>query len=55
MFIDIIYNYANCRMIEIDRLNPDYAQAMNNLGNLLKDQERYQDAKQLLTRAVELQ
>lgn len=39
----------------IDRLNPQYAQAMNNLGNLLNNQKRYQEAKDLLKKAVGLQ
>lgn len=37
------------------RLYPDYAQAMNNLGNLLKDKARYRDAEELFLRAIELQ
>ncbi|XP_044010083.1 protein O-mannosyl-transferase TMTC4-like [Aphidius gifuensis] len=40
---------------EAIRLHPDYAQAMNNLGNLLKDQEKYNDAEKLLRKAVEIQ
>lgn len=56
----IASDLGNITMAEFEyrkalRLNPDYAQAMNNLGNLLKDQEQYQEAKKLLTRAVELQ
>lgn len=37
------------------RLHPDYAQAMNNLGNLLKEQKRYEEAEKLLRKAVETQ
>lgn len=35
-------------------LNPEYDQAMNNLGNLLKDQGKNTEAEQLLEKAVEL-
>lgn len=37
------------------RLNPDYAQAMNNLGNLMKDRGNYEEAEKLFKRALELQ
>jgi len=36
-------------------LNPEYAQAMNNLGNLLKDQGRLSEAANLFKRAISLQ
>lgn len=35
-------------------LNPEYDQAMNNLGNLLKDQGKNEEAEQLLRKAVEI-
>ena len=38
----------------LSSLNPDYDQAMNNLGNLLKDQEELPEAERLLERAVEI-
>lgn len=39
----------------LNRLNPTYAQAMNNLGNLLKNQGKYLEAEILFKRAIELQ
>ena len=33
-------------------LEPDYIQALNNLGNLLKDERRYKDAEYFLRRAI---
>ncbi len=38
----------------IFRLNSQYDQAMNNLGNLYKDMGRVTEAESLLQRAVEL-
>ncbi|XP_053597358.1 protein O-mannosyl-transferase TMTC4 [Microplitis demolitor] len=46
---------AEAEYLEALRLNPQYAQAMNNLGNLLNNQKRYQEAKDLLKKAVGLQ
>ena len=37
------------------RLNPRYAQAMNNLANLYKDEHNYEDAKKLLRLALTIQ
>ena len=36
------------------RLNPNYDQAMNNLGNLLKDRGQFDEAERLLEKAVEI-
>lgn len=37
------------------RLNPKYAQAMNNLGNLFKDDGQFLEAVNLFKQAVSLQ
>ena len=34
------------------RLNPEYDQAMNNLGNILKDKNELEEAEELLSKAV---
>lgn len=39
----------------LHRLNPKYAQAMNNLGNLLKDDGQLLEAENLFKEAVNLQ
>lgn len=39
---------------EAIRLNPTYDQALNNLGNLIKDDGRYEEAEVLLERAVKI-
>ena len=36
------------------RLNPRYDQAMNNLGNILKDRGQLDEAERLLEKAVEI-
>ncbi|XP_014219395.1 transmembrane and TPR repeat-containing protein 4 [Copidosoma floridanum] len=40
---------------EAIRLNPEYAQAMNNLGNLYKNENNYVKAEKLLRQAVKIQ
>ena len=47
-------NLIKVLLLYIYRLNPDYDQAMNNLGNLLKDQDELPEAERLLERAVEI-
>ena len=41
-------------MIFIFRLNKDYDQAMNNLGNILKEKGQLVEAEQLLLNAVSI-
>lgn len=44
--------YAIAKYRQAIQLNPEYDQAMNNLGNILKDKNELAEAEQLLERAV---
>lgn len=39
-------------MCIVSRLNPQYDQAMNNLGNILKEKNELIEAEELLEKAV---
>lgn len=58
LHIDTLYDYFKLRPLyeyfACFSLNPEYDQAMNNLGNLLKDQGKNEEAEQLLRKAVEI-
>jgi protein O-mannosyl-transferase len=41
-------------MLCIFRLHPEYEQAMNNLGNLLRDSGNLDEAENLLTQAINI-
>lgn len=46
---------AKVKYQEAIELNPTYAQALNNLGNLLKEEKNLSEAEKLLRQAVTLQ
>ncbi|XP_053391132.1 protein O-mannosyl-transferase TMTC4-like [Mercenaria mercenaria] len=46
--------YAITKYRQAITLNPEYDQAMNNLGNILKDKDELFEAEQLLERAVSI-
>ncbi|XP_053403267.1 protein O-mannosyl-transferase TMTC4-like [Mercenaria mercenaria] len=46
--------YAITKYRQAIALNPEYDQAMNNLGNILKDKDELFEAEQLLERAVSI-
>ncbi|XP_014232986.1 transmembrane and TPR repeat-containing protein 4-like [Trichogramma pretiosum] len=50
-----LVNYSKSEYQEALRLNPKYPHAMNNLGNIYKNEQHYEEAEKLFRAAIDIQ